>query len=311
VNATETTQGIRDKYGLARAEYGKRVHIVRSGHQSLLQLGTEGRGPFGLCHGFRAPADEDPTAEDFIESPCRNCLWHAAKVGLLDDWLRTVDDPAPQLESETELVTDGGTSGAGLSDRDRERIQAAAESESPDELLPEDQKTNSGTGSADTERHRITVDLPPELDRTVRQVVDEGHFMNTSDAVRAALRAAYTNYDAPVFDDDRCESDDDLVTDGGHDWDPSLDTDVERGGASTIATVDVRIDTRHLALVASVPYGTTERELHEALAELEAVLEREPNINLSPRKDRQQVRADGGASTAYDDPTADRQGGDS
>lgn len=90
------------------------------------------------------------------------------------------------------------------------------------------------------------------------------------------------------------------MTDGGQvetGADRRVVTAVERGGASTIATVDVNVDGDTLALLAAIPYGTTAAELSEALDELQAVLEDEPHLTLPAREERDQLRADGGTST--------------
>lgn len=81
---------------------------------------------------------------------------------------------------------------------------------------------------------------------------------------------------------------------------PEFDAVSERGGASTIVTVDGEAGNGAIALVAAVPYGTTQDELDAALDELEAVLDDEPNVCLRSPRDRR-LRADGGTPSIESD----------
>jgi hypothetical protein len=78
---------VRDEYGLARSKHGERVHIVRGGHRSLVQLDVHADGPYGLCRNLQTPSEAAPTADEFAEMPCRTCFVQALRLGLLDDWL--------------------------------------------------------------------------------------------------------------------------------------------------------------------------------------------------------------------------------
>lgn len=64
---------------------------------------------------------------------------------------------------------------------------------------------------------RLTIRVPTELLDRVEDLVDEGHFINRSDAVRAALRMAFVEPEDADWVDPRSRSEPMVRSDGGED----------------------------------------------------------------------------------------------
>lgn len=64
-------------------------------------------------------------------------------------------------------------------------------------------------------RNRVTVELPKQLDDRVEELVEDGHFNNKSDALRTAIRWAFTDYDDPVWIEHRGRPEPLIAPDGG------------------------------------------------------------------------------------------------